>query len=107
MNKLRLAALAALALGLAVPALAAAPAAPAKPAPARKSAASSDACVTCHQKSSPGVVADWKASRHAAMGVGCTECHGSAHLKKEDAKQAAMPTPETCGACHEAQVAGF
>ena len=77
MNKLRLAALAALALGLTAPALAAAPAA--KAAPAKRSAAASDACVACHQKSSPGVVADWKASRHSVMGVGCTDCHGAAH----------------------------
>ena len=32
---------------------------PAQPAPAP-----SDACVACHEKRSPGVVADWKLSRH-------------------------------------------
>jgi len=111
MYKHRLAALAALTLGLTAPASAAqaersaAPAA--KAAQAKRSAAASDACVACHHKSSPGVVADWKASRHSVVGVGCTDCHGTAHSKKEDAKQASMPTPETCATCHPDQVAGF
>jgi hypothetical protein len=85
-------------------ALAAGPAA--KPAAAKR-AARPDACVACHQKSSPAVVADWKASRHSALGVGCTDCHGDAHRTAADAKAARMPTPDTCGACHEKQVAGF
>jgi len=84
-------------------ALAAAPAGPAKPArPAR-----ADACVACHQTSSPSVVSDWKASRHFAMGVGCTDCHVTGHVSAADAKQASMPTPDTCGACHATQVTQF
>ena len=66
-----------------------------------------DACVACHQTSSPSIVADWKASRHAALGIGCAECHGSGHMSRSDVKNARLPTPDTCGQCHEAQVAGF
>jgi hypothetical protein len=84
-------------------ALAAAPAAR-KPQP---KAAKADACVTCHRGTSPNIVADWKASRHAAQGVGCAECHGSAHTTKDDAREAEMPGPDTCGECHDAQVAQF
>jgi len=84
-------------------ALSATPAA--KKAPAKPPAA--DACVACHQGTSPNIVADWKASRHAALGVGCTECHGADHTKKDDASRAKLPTPDTCARCHEAQVAGF
>ncbi|MFO0585160.1 MAG: multiheme c-type cytochrome [Anaeromyxobacter sp.] len=79
-------------------------------APAAKPAAraaASDACVTCHQKSSPQVVADWKASRHHAVQVGCTECHGAEHSTAADPKKAKMPTPDTCAGCHEQQVASF
>jgi hydroxylamine dehydrogenase len=86
-------------------ALAAAPAS--KAAPKAKAAQAQSACVTCHEKSSPQIVADWKASRHSGQGVGCTECHGEAHQTAADAKKARMPTPDTCGQCHEAQVAGF
>jgi hypothetical protein len=70
-------------------------------------AAKADACVACHQRTSPSIVADWKASRHAGVGVGCAECHGSDHRTKDDAARAKLPTPETCGQCHEEQVAGF
>jgi len=92
-----------LTLALALSAPAAAPAKPARPAPAR----AVGGCVTCHAKSSPQVVADWKASRHAVVGVGCTDCHGEGHTGPADAKAARMPTPETCAQCHEAQVAQF
>ncbi len=79
----------------------------AAPSPKPAKAAKPDACVGCHQTSSPQIVADWKASRHQALGVGCVECHGSDHQTAADAKKARLPTPDTCGACHEKQVAGF
>lgn len=66
-----------------------------------------DACVACHAKSSPNVVADWKASKHSGMGVGCADCHGADHQGMQDARKAAMPTPATCGQCHADQVAQF
>jgi predicted CXXCH cytochrome family protein len=97
-------------LGLTLALALTAPAAGAPPATAKappRGAKAADACVTCHQKSSPQVVADWKASRHAPMGVGCVDCHGDAHKSAADPKLARMPTPDTCGQCHEAQVAGF
>ncbi len=97
-----------LALALAAPAPAAKPPAqkPAAAKPAAK-AAKPDACVGCHQTSSPQIVADWKASRHQVMGVGCADCHGTDHQTAADAKKAKLPTPDTCAACHEAQVAQF
>jgi cytochrome c553 len=78
-----------LALALAVPAAVPATAAR-KVAP--KGAKAADACLTCHGKSSPQVVADWKASRHATMGVGCVDCHGDDHKAATDGK-AANDTP--------------
>ncbi len=69
--------------------------------------ASSEACLDCHSKQSPGIVADWKTSKHSTSGVDCTACHGEAHRSATDAAKAAIPTPDTCAACHETQVAQF
>ena len=65
------------------------------------------ACVECHAKSSPGVVADWRASKHFGENIGCIKCHGSAHSGATDAAKATMPTPETCGECHADRVEQF
>ena len=99
--------LAALPVVLAV--LSAAPAAPAPAAPAAAPAASDAgaACVACHARTSPGIVADWKLSRHAALSVGCDTCHGTAHTTAADAAKAVLPTPDTCAQCHARQVAQY
>jgi hypothetical protein len=69
------------------------------------STAWADECVDCHQKISPGIVADWQASKHAAVkgGPKCATCHGKLHTKADDAKLAKMPTADTCGLCHAEQ----
>ena len=35
----------------------------------------SQACVECHEKTSPGIIDHWKFSTHAVKGIGCVECH--------------------------------
>ncbi len=70
-------------------------------------AADSSGCVDCHRKTSPGIVSDWEISRHAKAGAGCIVCHGSMHTTANDAALAAIPTPDTCGKCHEKQVAQY
>ncbi len=74
--------------------------------PAR-SLAQAQTCLDCHAKTSPGIVADWRASQHAANDVGCATCHGDAHSGAADAARALIPTPETCGQCHAERVAQF
>ncbi|MFH0980302.1 MAG: multiheme c-type cytochrome [Planctomycetota bacterium] len=64
-------------------------------------------CATCHEKVTPGIVNDWRASKHEASNVGCAECHGDAHTSAEDVAKVRIPTPETCAECHEEQVAQF
>jgi hydroxylamine dehydrogenase len=66
-----------------------------------------DACVECHERQSPGIVADWRVSRHSGAGVECVACHGDDHRTATDAARAAIPTPDTCAACHGDQVAQF
>ncbi len=65
------------------------------------------ACLDCHRKLTPGIVSDWQASRHSQNGVDCAACHGDAHRSADDVAKVRIPTPETCEACHESQVAQF
>ncbi len=71
------------------------------------SAAGAADCLECHGKITPGIVNDWKASRHAGEGVGCPDCHGGGHKGADDVKNVAIPTPDTCGKCHEERVAQY
>jgi len=68
-----------------------------------------DDCVDCHKKTSPGVVADWLASKHSSAkdGATCASCHGRNHKSPDDVHMARLPTAETCGTCHEKQEAQF
>ncbi|MCP3671829.1 MAG: hydroxylamine oxidoreductase [Gammaproteobacteria bacterium] len=56
-------------------------------------------CVQCHEEITPGIVADWRASRHAQGDekVFCNDCHGGDHQRLH------LPTPEVCGSCHNKQ----
>jgi len=65
------------------------------------------ACLQCHQKLSPSLVTDWKASKHAEKGVGCDTCHGTAHTSAADVAKAGIVGPETCAKCHEGRVKEF
>lgn len=62
-------------------------------------------CVQCHEEITPGIVADWRASRHAAPAKGepvaCPDCHGGDH------EQLRLPTPDICGGCHEERYKQF
>ncbi len=62
-------------------------------------------CVTCHMVESPGIVTQWKQSKHAEPSggkgiVGCDRCHGKNHKKLK------MPSYDLCGECHEKQLQG-
>lgn len=63
-------------------------------------------CVACHTAITPGIVNDWRASRHSHPANGkpkvyCIDCHGSNH------QALYMPTPKICGACHALQHGQF
>ncbi len=63
-------------------------------------------CIACHTAVTPGIVNDWRASRHANPGQGqapvyCSACHGANHQALR------MPTPKVCAQCHENRVAQF
>ncbi|MCP4936202.1 MAG: hydroxylamine oxidoreductase [bacterium] len=56
-------------------------------------------CIECHESLTPGIVKDWRASKHAKQEkpVYCSSCHGSDHQSLH------MPTPDICANCHKAQ----
>ena len=64
-------------------------------------------CLTCYKKVTPNIVSDWQISRHSQNDVDCSTCHGDLHKTSEDFAKTAIPTPDTCAACHEKQVAQF
>lgn len=66
-----------------------------------------DSCVSCHQKLTPGQVADWKISKHGAMNITCSTCHGTKHNTAQDANLVEMPDERVCGRCHAKQFAEF
>lgn len=60
-------------------------------------------CIMCHTVQTPGIVAQWKKSKHATVEgeiVGCDKCHGNNH------QQLYMPSWRHCGKCHPEQQAG-
>ncbi|MDF1562288.1 MAG: multiheme c-type cytochrome [Deltaproteobacteria bacterium] len=65
-----------------------------------------DTCLDCHNKENPGLVAQWRASKHASQDVGCLECH-QADAKDVDAFEhhgktiAIIVSPKDCANCHE------
>jgi hydroxylamine dehydrogenase len=61
-------------------------------------------CVACHANRTPGIVSDWRLSRHAEVAVGCESCHGAEHQAAADAAKARLPTPATCARCHPVQM---
>lgn len=66
-----------------------------------------ETCLECHQKTSPGIVGDWKLSKHSENKIGCGTCHGTDHTSAQDFAKAKTPLPETCAQCHEQQVGQF
>ncbi len=65
-------------------------------------------CVLCHQIQTPGVVKDWRSSKHSRLNktedmetaqiVTCDKCHGNNHMKLR------MPDYNVCAECHKSEV---
>ena len=61
-------------------------------------------CVDCHSSATPGIVNDWRISKHGEMGLECEICHGEGHQSADDIGKVQIPTPETCTPCHDTRV---
>lgn len=72
----------------------------------------SEGCVACHEELTPGIVSQWKGSKHALTGIGCFECH---QAKTDDADGfdhygsyiATVVTPLDCARCHPKEAEEF
>ncbi len=74
-------------------------------------------CISCHSKETPGIVLDWKESRHAHAGVSCIDCHEKPKdspmayqcegLKGTDIYMSVLVPPTTCEKCHPNEVEQF
>ena len=61
--------------------------------------------MTCHEKKTPGLVAQWRGSRHAAPGHRLLECHNAdakepGAFAHEGATVLTVVTPGACANCH-------
>lgn len=68
-----------------------------------------EACVVCHEMTSPGIVAQWRNSKHAEIGVACSTCHGAAEddvdaFEHYGETVAIIVSPADCGMCHSEEV---
>jgi hydroxylamine dehydrogenase len=70
-------------------------------------------CITCHTKSTPVIVAQWRESDHAKMGVECDSCHSVGKdepgARKHFNGTFVIPSisPKVCGQCHDQQEKEF
>lgn len=67
-------------------------------------------CIQCHRDFQPGIVSDWKESRHAHVGISCIDCHQVAadspmavsHADNSglELSVSSLVSPAVCGRCH-------
>lgn len=75
-------------------------------------ATSKDECVTCHRRTTPGIVAQFGHSSMAAGEVTCRDCHEvqadyPGANEHEGTLVVGSPSPAMCAKCHEPEVAQF
>jgi uncharacterized CHY-type Zn-finger protein len=58
-------------------------------------------CISCHADLSPGIVGEWKLSKHNEGGVICSTCHGDEHSSEADVEKVVIPDLESCRRCHQ------
>ncbi|MBI2298234.1 MAG: cytochrome c3 family protein [Armatimonadetes bacterium] len=79
-------------------------------APALAQQPDTEACVNCHERVNPGIVAQWRSSEHAKAKVLCSQCH-AAEKTDPDAYEhhgstiATIVSPKDCGECHAKEFA--
>ena len=70
-------------------------------------------CISCHQDTTPGIVKQWKESKHSHRGIGCYDCHQAKDGDKDiinhynDKKISTIVSPKDCSVCHEKQYTEF
>ena len=72
----------------------------------------SKTCIGCHKEISPGIVEEWRASKHAGGGIGCFECHQAQSIDPDAQKHfgfyiRVVISPKVCGKCHVQEAKEF
>jgi len=85
---------------------------PAPSGPVDALANSSDECVVCHRRTTPGIVEQYGHSTMAAAEVACASCHEvdasyPGAVAHEGTYVLSSPTPAMCEQCHTVEVAQF
>ena len=85
---------------------------PTRPGTIDALATSTDACVTCHRQTSPGIVEQYGHSTMAAAGVRCQDCHEvksdyPGAVAHQGTWVLAQPSTAMCARCHQNEVAQF
>ncbi|HEX9636154.1 MAG TPA: multiheme c-type cytochrome [Acidobacteriota bacterium] len=74
--------------------------------PAASMAAEGEDCVACHSARTPGIVEQWRGSRHFEYDVDCVACHGATGEEPDAFEHygetiAIIVSPLDCSQCHE------
>lgn len=69
-------------------------------------------CLSCHNRTTPGVVKQYGEGPHAASKVACIDCHRGDSGNKQTVNHydniiVLRPTPANCGRCHPAEATQF
>jgi len=71
-----------------------------------------DPCLSCHDTTTPAIVAQWAESKHSKVGVKCYVCHQAhdddpAGFDHNGFRITALVTPKYCESCHPSQTQEF
>ena len=83
-----------------------------KTRPTAKVSSTAQECLECHRDSTPGIVAQWRASAHARASVDCFSCHDAAPadlaaFDHNGRRIVVIVTPSYCARCHKKEAAEF
>jgi len=72
----------------------------------------SASCVMCHESSMPGLVKEWRFSRHYGANVGCYECHRAEPgdpdgMDHNGYTVSVIVSPKDCARCHQSEFEQF
>jgi len=69
-------------------------------------------CISCHEMITPGIVEQWKDSKHSKVGVKCIVCHGvladePGAIGHNQYTISPVVSPKVCGKCHPGETEEF
>ena len=73
-------------------------------------AAEQQPCISCHEAATPGIIGQWRDSKHSQAGVECLDCHQATPTEPDAFEHhgstiAIIVSPTDCSQCHPAEYA--